>query len=73
MSVTVEVESEDIRDDEAVGMTWAKSLKEGGITLNGKQFLQVNSGDFAASRTKEFSYVMFKPAGEGGDSEEVSA
>jgi len=63
MKVTVRMDKEDIRDDEAAEVAWAKSLKEGGLTLKGKQYLKVST----KVASKEFSYVMFQPAAAGGD------
>lgn len=54
-------------------MAWAKSIKEGGLTVKGIQYMQVRTeGEVNFNVNKEFSHVLAVQSA-GGDSEEDSA
>ena len=75
LKVTIEADSEEIDPAEASQVAWAKSIKEGGLTLKGIQYMQVRTeGEKNFNENKEFSHVLAaQSAGGDADNEEDSA
>jgi len=73
LKVTIRADSEEIDPAEATQVAWAKSIKEGGLTVKGIQYMQVRTeGEVNFNVNKEFSHVLAVQSA-GGDSEEDSA
>lgn len=77
LRVTIAADSEDIRDDEQIEVTWGKNLKEGKKTIKGIQYLSISGANGYDVTSKSFSHKMFEGgAGAtlgGDDSESDSA